>query len=180
VRLDRGYGHHKLYEQHMGIPEWLAHVEDDLFERMGLERSKTWPVEFIEAINEGADLEKAKSPFMIVVLEEALGCFNHTDFPDAKMTIDRVAHLWATGGTKEEFIAAAKAAKAANAVNAAFCAAKAADAADAVYAAFCAANAANAANAAVYAAYAANAANAATERMADKLLEILKDLRGEK
>ena len=171
VSLFRGFGHHKLYERHMGIPEWLAHVEDALFERMGLERSKTWPIEFIEAISEGADLEKAKAPFMIAVLEEALGCFNHTAFPDAKMIIDRVAHLWATGGTREEFSIAA---------NAAFCAAKAADAADAVYDAICAAYAAVYAAEDAYAAvYAAEDANAVVERMADKLLRILNSLKGE-
>ena len=175
VHLDRGYGQHKLYEQHTGIPEWLAHVEDTLFERMSIDRSKTWPVEFIKAINEGADLEKAKAPFMIAVLEEALCCFNHTAFPNVKMIIDRVAHLWAKGGTKEEFSAAAKAVYVANASSTA----------NAVYASNTAVYAAYAADA-VYAAYAANtayaaeaAAKAAVERMADKLLRILNSLKGE-
>jgi hypothetical protein len=188
VHLDRGYGQHKLYEQHTGIPEWLAHVEDTLFERMSIDRSKTWPVEFIKAINEGADLEKAKAPFMIAVLEEALCCFNHTAFPNVKMIIDRVAHLWAKGGTKEEFSAAAKAVYVANAVYASNTAVYAAYAADAVYAANASNTAVYAAYAAdaVYAAYAANtayaaeaAAKAAVERMADKLLRILNSLKGE-
>ena len=51
---------HKAYEQHLGIPEWLARLEDILFENLSLGRSKVWPLEFSEAINQGADLEKIK------------------------------------------------------------------------------------------------------------------------
>jgi hypothetical protein len=40
---------HKDYETHLGIPEWLARVEDGLFEGMSLKKSKTWPVKFAEA-----------------------------------------------------------------------------------------------------------------------------------
>ena len=68
----KDFGNHKQYETYLGIPEWLARVEDGIFEGVSVERSKTWPVEFASAINTGADLEKAKAPFMICVLERTL------------------------------------------------------------------------------------------------------------
>lgn len=66
-----GYNH-KAYETELGIPEWLAHLEDKLFENMTREKSKTWPKVFLEAIAPGVDLESVKSPFLIIVLEHAL------------------------------------------------------------------------------------------------------------
>lgn len=62
---------HKEYENHLGIPEWIAMIEDKLFENVSLSRMKTWPVEFSQAINEGADLNKIKIPMLIFIVEQA-------------------------------------------------------------------------------------------------------------
>lgn len=67
--VNESRSNHSVYETYLGIPEWLARLEDLLFENLSLERSKTWPVEFAEAINEGADLDKIKVPFLTFVLE---------------------------------------------------------------------------------------------------------------
>lgn len=48
---------HQLYETHLGIPEWLARLEDKIFENMSIERSKIWPVDFAKAIPIGVNLE---------------------------------------------------------------------------------------------------------------------------
>ncbi len=63
---------HALYPVHLGIPEWLARVEDSFFEHMSVEKSKDWPVRFAQAIPVGANLEKAKVPFIIMLLEHSL------------------------------------------------------------------------------------------------------------
>ena len=60
---------HKNLEVYLGIPEWLARLEDTLFEGVSLEYSKQWPVEFAEAINTGADLNTIEVPFRIFILE---------------------------------------------------------------------------------------------------------------
>src|SRR5690606_25985304 len=60
---------HNLYEEYLGVPEWLAKVEDTIFEGIPDKRRKTWPVEFGEAINEGADLNKIKVPFIVYILQ---------------------------------------------------------------------------------------------------------------
>jgi hypothetical protein len=59
---------HKHFETELGIPEWLAKVQDTLFEGVSEARNKTWPVEFSEAINTGADLDKVKVPFIVYIL----------------------------------------------------------------------------------------------------------------
>jgi hypothetical protein len=61
---------HKAYETYLGIPEWLALLEDRLFERVSLEYSKSWPVRFSEAVNTGADLDKIKIPFIVYILKQ--------------------------------------------------------------------------------------------------------------
>src|ERR1700733_9142206 len=63
---------HSKYEKELGIPEWLAKLEDALFEGVSVERSKTLPYEFLNAIKPGVDLEKVKKPFVIYILEQNL------------------------------------------------------------------------------------------------------------
>jgi hypothetical protein len=46
----RQFSDHALYETHLGIPEWLARLEDTLFEGMSEEKSRAWPVDFAVAI----------------------------------------------------------------------------------------------------------------------------------
>lgn len=49
---------HIRYEDELGIPLILARLEDTFFEEMSIEKSKTWPRIFAEAIPVGADLSK--------------------------------------------------------------------------------------------------------------------------
>ena len=54
---------HNQYEKKLGIPIWLARVEDRLFEGMSNKSAKAWPEQFLRAINPGADLNKVRAPF---------------------------------------------------------------------------------------------------------------------
>lgn len=47
---------HKKYEYFYGIPEELASLEDDIFERLSVEQSKSWPIDFIEAVPVAVDI----------------------------------------------------------------------------------------------------------------------------
>ncbi len=58
----------------LGIPEWLARLEDCIFEGLSKKRSKKWPLEFSDAINIGADLNKIKIPFIVFILEQNILC----------------------------------------------------------------------------------------------------------
>jgi len=44
---------HKCYESELGIPEWLAYLEDRLFEGMTNDKAKEFPLRFIKAIPVG-------------------------------------------------------------------------------------------------------------------------------
>lgn len=54
---------HSVYEKELGIPEWLARLEDTIFEGLPVAEAKLWPERFIKAIPEGVDLEPIKWKF---------------------------------------------------------------------------------------------------------------------
>jgi len=195
IDLDKGY--HKNYETHLGVPEWLARVEDRLFEGIGKDRSKVWPVEFMEAINVGADLDKIKLPFLAMIVESSIQYVDVKKFPELKSLMNQLHTMLDMGLTdnkdyltiRDKIYTARRAADADAAADAAAYAAyaadayAAADAADAYAAAdaadaYAAADAADAdADAAAYAAYAARRAK--YEYFADKLLELIKNCKAE-
>ena len=170
---------HSRYPVELGLPEWLARVEDTLFEGMSKDNAMLWPSRFLMAIPVGVTEQQfehqVKAPFHVLVLESALTTFDHAKFPDVKASIDRSIALWRRGdiGSKEwesEAQAAAEAAAALAARAAAWAAAWAARAA------------ARAAWAAAWAAWAAaRAAEAAAEAkydyFAEELLKLLAALK---
>lgn len=101
---------HTRYPIELGIPEWLARVEDTLFEHVSVEFAMSWPERFLAAIPVGADLEAVKAPFLIYVLEGALQNFDHEAFPDCKAAIDGVIALWRQGNATPEQFATARSA----------------------------------------------------------------------
>ena len=197
------FNNHKEYENHLGIPEWLAKLEDTIFEGVSLERSKVWPVEFAESISEGADLNQVKVPFIVYLMEENLKSirsvkYDADAFPHVKSAIEKTEKAVLqiieaqTLGDKEQIAAAESAASAAE--SAAWLAARSAARLAARSAAESAASAARSAarsarsaarsaaesaarSAAESAASAARSAaeSAAYGRHADKLLELLRD-----
>jgi hypothetical protein len=71
---------HKQYEVELGIPEWLARLEDILFEGMIKKDALVWPAKFLKAINVGADLNKIKTSFIIFILKENLKTLDSLKF----------------------------------------------------------------------------------------------------
>src|SRR4051812_3973992 len=41
---------HSVYETELGIPEWLARLEDTIFEGLPQEDAVLWPTQFAEAV----------------------------------------------------------------------------------------------------------------------------------
>ena len=183
---------HKTMEEYAIVPEWLARFEDRIFEGVSVERSKTWPVEFIEAINKGADLNKIKAPLIVFILESVLGYVQDKKHQKQKDVVLRCIKLWQRNDIgsidweleRKTVKSYAAAADAAYADAAAAAAAAAYAAADAAYDAYAAAAAAAAVYAAAYAAaaayYTSVAASVAArikkyEMFADKALELIRD-----
>lgn len=178
-------GNHSDYEKKLGIPAWLALVEDKIFEGLPQEKAKTWPLVFLSAISVGANLEQVKAPFLIFILQSVLDKFNHEKFPKVKKRVLDVIALYENKETDPKKIAAVRA-KAATAAaeaakaEAAWATAEAATATAAAGAAAWAATAwamAWAAAASEAATAAAGAAGAEYEKFADKLLELLKRMK---
>ena len=54
---------HSIYETELGIPEWLARLEDTIFEGLPKAEAVKWPERFTQAIPVGADLGPVKCQF---------------------------------------------------------------------------------------------------------------------
>jgi len=170
---------HQSYEVELGLPEWLAYLEDAIFEGLPLEQAKLWPERFLEAIPVGADVEPVLASFLICLIEEVRKYADERGVP----AIDAIIALWRRVAAGEavppqEWNAACAAARAAAwaASDAASDAAWAAS--DAAWAACAAAKAASAAASAAGAAWAASAAGdsaraASWAAQAEKLIELL-------
>ena len=57
------------YPIELDIPEWIARVEDTLFEGMSKDALREWPKVFLESITPGDDLERIRVPFLVMLLE---------------------------------------------------------------------------------------------------------------
>lgn len=51
---------HARYPIELGLPEWLARLEDAIFEGLPRDEAMVWPESFLEAIHPGADLEPVR------------------------------------------------------------------------------------------------------------------------
>lgn len=177
---------HFRYPIELGIPTWLAMVEDKIFEGLPQNKAMDWPERFLSAIRVGDNLERVKAPFLIFVLESALEAFDHDEFPKVKAVLDDLIRLFESGETdllnfEEAAWAARKAAEAAGAAarraagaaaEAAGAAAVAAEAAGAAAAGAATAWAAAAWAAAAWAAVAAGSKKSAYIKFSDKLIEL--------
>ena len=61
---------HNRYEKELGIPEWLAQLEDTLFEKLPNGEAKDFPAAFLAAIAVGANLEPVRWRFSAFLLRE--------------------------------------------------------------------------------------------------------------
>jgi hypothetical protein len=63
---------HVAYETQLGIPEWLARLEDALFEGLPNGHAKKFAVDFLNAVPVGVNLESLKWKFCSFILSENL------------------------------------------------------------------------------------------------------------
>lgn len=87
---------HRQYEIELGLPEWLAILEDRIFENLPDAESKEWPVKFLEAIPVGKKInEKVLSKFMVILmLDKKHGNITRAgEFKDVEAAIKQVAKL---------------------------------------------------------------------------------------
>lgn len=61
---------HKKYETDLGLPEWLAKLQDRLFENLPNGKAKAFPLAFLQAIPIGVNMEPVKWQFCSFLLKE--------------------------------------------------------------------------------------------------------------
>lgn len=60
---------HFAYEEELGIPFTIAILEDNIFESLSHENSKSFPLEFLDAVNVGSDLSFVYNKMQIFNLQ---------------------------------------------------------------------------------------------------------------
>jgi hypothetical protein len=63
---------HKVFEEAIGVPEWLARLQDLLFERLPIGGNSQFAVDFLEAIPVGINLDRVKWKFCSFILKEGI------------------------------------------------------------------------------------------------------------
>lgn len=73
---------HLVYEKALGVPEWLAWLEDTIFEELPDDQSVEWPLRFAQAVPVGADLEPVKWHFCAPLMSRNIERVLPLDLPD--------------------------------------------------------------------------------------------------
>jgi len=63
---------HSRYPGELGLPEWLAYLEDSIHEGLTLAQAKKWPARFLRAIPVGVDVEPVRWQLTILRMERLL------------------------------------------------------------------------------------------------------------
>lgn len=70
---------HMAFERQLGIPVFLAYMDEHIFEHLPLEEAKAWPLRLIEAVPVGVDLELVFPRFMHWLLSDPKGMRQYAD-----------------------------------------------------------------------------------------------------
>lgn len=70
---------HMAYERQLGLPVFLAYIDEHIFESLPPGEAKFWPLRFIEAVPVGVDLELVFPKFMHWLLSDPEGVRQHAD-----------------------------------------------------------------------------------------------------
>ena len=181
--LKRGYDH-SAFPDVLGLPEWLAQLQDTIFEGLDTEDAKTFSLAWPKAIPVGRNLEPVKWKLCAFLMQENIERVLQLDIADdlKKQVVDAIqgvlnVHLKAVDTGMWDDSAAESAARSAagSAESAAWSAAGSAAGSAAWSAAWSADSAWSAARSAESAARSAESAarSAAYKKYADKLLELL-------
>jgi len=83
---------HKDFETKLGLPEWFAYLFELLFERLKNGDAKDFPIEALQAIPVGANLEKTYRKFCIFLLTEICK-YDEEKYTQVKKVIEDVITL---------------------------------------------------------------------------------------
>jgi hypothetical protein len=83
---------HSQYPIELGLPEWIAYLEDEIFEGLTNQEAIYWPEKFLQAIPIGVNLENIKHKLAILRLDRLfkLQQENLDKNPDLKNVIEKI------------------------------------------------------------------------------------------
>ena len=173
------YTSHSRFEKDGLWPEWLAHLEDRIFEGLPQEEALLWPEKVAKAVPVGVDLTRVKWQFSAFLLKENIERVLSLDISDTlkEQVVSAIRQVLAVHtsairtGEWDESAASAAWSAASAAWSAAWSAARSAAWSAARSAAWSAKSAAESAESA------ASAASAAYSRYAKKLLQLLREVK---
>ena len=70
LKKNYAYDNHKVFEEAIGVPEWLARLSDTIFEGLSDKENSQFAVDFLKAIPVGINLEPIKWKFCAYILKE--------------------------------------------------------------------------------------------------------------
>ena len=95
---------HKAYETELGMPEWFALLEDEIFECMSVAASRCFPIYLLYAVPVGfAEWDRLYHEFCAYLLND-ICMFDMKASPDAATAMNNVMHLherWTKAGDQE-------------------------------------------------------------------------------
>ena len=84
---------HKAYETELGMPEWFALLEDQIFESMSQKASCRFPMRLLSAIPVGfAEWDRLYHEFCAYILSNVCR-FDRTAFPDVAAAVEDIVRL---------------------------------------------------------------------------------------
>jgi hypothetical protein len=93
----RGSDHSK-YETELGIPQSIARLEDSIFEGLSNGAAQKFPIDFVKAIQPGADLSKVTAKFLVwCLMDKKHGAIRQAPkdkFADCHNAIIAAAAVW--------------------------------------------------------------------------------------
>ena len=89
VRLKKNLptNQHSIYESELGLPEWLARLEDFLFESLPDEEAKNFPVDLLTTIPVGVDLDPVQYRFKKFLLQDNFDCVHSLKDLDVRVKL---------------------------------------------------------------------------------------------
>lgn len=72
IKLGKSYlnNDHEAFEEAIGVPQWLAYLQDRLFEKLPNEKSVQFAIDFLDSIPVGVNLNPVKWKFCAFILKD--------------------------------------------------------------------------------------------------------------
>jgi hypothetical protein len=84
---------HMAFERQLGLPVFLAYMDEHIFESLPAHEATQWPLRFIEAVPVGVDLDLVFPRFMYWLLTDSLGVRAYANVETAKI-LDTLARMY--------------------------------------------------------------------------------------